>query len=184
MYRKCVTEISAQHQRQVAQSLLALMQKMPYGDFSVTQLCQAAGVSRRTFYHLFNNKTGALHAMIDQILLDAEYYRPEISDPALRFFCYWKDRKPLLDTLQNNQMAGLLLERMIALLRDEGHDIWRWLRAGEADSQQEILTFTVCGVMGMTYSWYYSGYQKTPREMAALLTQLMRTSLAKTALPG
>ena len=85
MYRKCTTELSARHQRQVTDALLELMQKISFEDISVTQLCQTAGISRRVFYHLFSNKTGALHALVDHKLLDIESYGSQIPNDALRF---------------------------------------------------------------------------------------------------
>ena len=85
MYRKCATEVSVRNQHSVTAGLLELMQKIPYEDITVTQICQSAGVTRRTFYHLFSNKTDALHALIDQTILGAEGYRPDIADETLRF---------------------------------------------------------------------------------------------------
>lgn len=173
MYRRCATEGSAQNQRKVTGCLLELMQKTPYEDITVTQLCQTAGVSRRVFYHLFNNKTDALYAMIDHMLLDSESYRPEIPDQSLRFFCYWKDHKGLLDALRENQLTGLLLERMIGIVLSEDYDVRSWLRSDDTKDGKDILIYHLCGAMGMTYNWYQSGYAKSPEEMAALLVQLI-----------
>lgn len=173
MYRKCATEISAMHQRQVAESLLALMQKMPYEDITVTQLCQTAGITRRIFYHLFSNKTGALHALIDHMILDLESYSIQSPNETLRFFQYWKDQKALLDVLQDNGLSGLLLERMIGLVLAEDFGVQHWLqRYGMSEHSQEIIVFGLSGLMGLVYSWYYGGYRQSPEEMAALLEQM------------
>lgn len=178
MYRKCVTEISVLHQRQVAGSLLELMQKMPYEDITVTQLCQAAGITRRIFYHLFSNKTGALHALLDHKILDIESYGREISNESLRFFCYWRDQKTFLDALAENGMSGLLLERMISNVLAEDYDVRYWLRRkGWSDNSKEVIIFGLSGLMGLVYSWYYSGYQQAPEEMAALVEQIFRPFL-------
>ena len=101
MYRKCVTEISVEHQNQFTESLLELMKKIPFEDITVTQLCQAAGLSRRIFYHLFSSKTGALHALVDHKLLDIG----QLPGGTTQFFRYWKDQKDLLDVLSANGMA-------------------------------------------------------------------------------
>lgn len=174
MYRKCVTEISVQHQKRVAQSLLELMQKMPFEDISVTQLCQAAGVSRRVFYHLFNNKTDALYALIDHAILETESYHTENPDQALRFFQYWREHESLLTALTDNRMTSLLLERMVDIIVNEDYDIRYWLRTDNTKNGKDILIYSLCGAMGMAYNWYHSGYEKTPEEMAALLVQLLR----------
>lgn len=174
MYRKCATETSVQHQKQVTDSLLALMEKMPYEDITVTQLCQTAGVTRRVFYHLFSNKTGALHALVDHKILDMESYGGNISNDALRFFLYWKDQKVFLDALGENGMSGLLLERMINSVLTEDYELLYWLRRkGWAEYSQEVIIFSLSGMMGLVYSWYTNGFRKSPEEMAALLEQMV-----------
>lgn len=178
MYRQCATEISALHQRQVTESLLALMQKMPYEDITVTQLCQTAGVTRRVFYHLFSNKTGALHALVDHKILDIESYGRDIPNDALRFFRYWKEQKAFLDALSESGMSGLLLERMIDSVLTEDYDVRYWLQKhGWAGNSKEVIIYGLSGLMGLVYSWYYSGYQKEPEEMAALLEQMTQPFL-------
>ena len=174
MYRKCTTEISAQNQRKVTQSLLELMQKLPYENISVTALCQHAQITRRVFYHLFSGKTDALYALIDQTILNIESFRPEVSDDALRFFLYWRDQKALFDALHHNNLTNLLLERMVNCVLTEAYDIRYWLKDYDWDTGTDSIIFNLCGVMGLTYSWYYAGYQKSPEEMARRITQLVQ----------
>lgn len=178
MYRKCTTEISVLHQKQAAESLLELMRKMPYEDITVTQLCQTAGITRRIFYHLFSNKTGALHALVDHKILNIESYGRDIPNETLRFFRYWKDQKAFLDALAENGMSGLLLERMINSVLTEHHDVLYWLQRNSwPNNSREIVIFCLSGLMGLVYSWYYSDYQQDPEEMAELADQMLRSLL-------
>ncbi len=182
MYRKCVTETSALHQKRVEQQLLELMLKVPYDEITVTQLCQAAGITRRVFYHLFNNKQDALWAMLDHTILESESWRPELQDPILRFFCYWKEHRKLLDALRANQMAGLLQERLIVSVMREGYDLRHWLKSNGWEKETDIIVFHLSGTMGLIYRWYYEGFRETPEEMAALLKQLLTAPLSSAAL--
>lgn len=178
MYRKCVTEVSAENQRKITQSLLALMEKIPFEDITVTQLCQEAKVSRRIFYHLFSNKKGALYALVDNQILDIGRFDDGGQDDMLRFFRYWKEQRLFLDALSENGLSGLLLERMIAIVLTEDYDVRYWLeRNGWPGSSEEVIIFGVSGLMGLVYSWYYSDYKKEPEEMAALVEQLLRPYL-------
>lgn len=174
MYRKCATETSVQHQRQVTEALLALMQKMPYEDITVTQLCQEAGITRRIFYHLFSNKTGALHALVDYKILDIGSHYRDTDRDTLRFFLYWKDQKRFLDALAENGLSGLLLERLVGSVLTEDQELLYWLqRRGWENYSQEVIIYILSGLMGLVYSWYYSGFRKTPEEMAALVEQIL-----------
>lgn len=178
MYRNCTTEISALHQKQITESLLELMQKIPYEDITVTELCKASGLTRRIFYHLFTNKTGALHALVDHKILDIGGYGKDLPNEMLRFFCYWQDQKAFLDVMRANEMSGLLLERMIDRVLTEDYDVLYWLQSqGWSDSSREVIIFGLSGLMGLVYSWYYGGYQQAPEEMAALVEQILRPYL-------
>lgn len=179
MYRKCATERSVRNQRNLENALLELMQKLPYGEITVTQICETADVSRRVFYHLFGSKQDALYGLIDHRILDVESYRADLSDMALRCFLYWQDQQALLDALTGNGMGGLLLERMIISIMQEDYDVWRWLQAEDLRNRQDILVFNISGVMGLVFSWYYSGFRKTPEEMTQLMKTLMRNPLAR-----
>lgn len=179
MYRKCTTERSAQHQRQVTASLLELMQKMPYEEITVTQLCQSAGVTRRIFYHLFNNKTGALYALMDQKILDIGSAFPEVEDAAVQFFLYWREQKQLFDALYSNGFVGLLLERMITNVLREDYDLLYWLHRKGWKQEQEVLIYHITGVMGLVCSWYFRGYDRSPEDMAALLRHMIVLPLAE-----
>lgn len=174
MYRKCTTEISVQHQKQVTESLLELMQRIPFEDITVTQLCQAAGVTRRVFYHLFSNKTGALHALIDHKILAIESYGKSLGNDTLRFFCYWKEQRILLDVLGANGISGLLLERMINSVLTEDYDLQYLLqKKGWSSNSKDVIIFFLSGLVGLLYSWYYNDYAQKPEEMAELVDQMV-----------
>lgn len=179
MYRKCVTEVSVRHQKQVEDALLALMEKTPYEDITVTALCQAAGVTRRVFYHLFNNKSDALCALIDHIILSSVSHAPHVRDEVLRFLLYWMEQQSLLDALRENQLTGLLLERMIACILSEDYDVRHWLKANGWEQQRDVIIFHLSGTMGLIYRWYFAGFRETPEEMAALLKKILTTPLAQ-----
>jgi AcrR family transcriptional regulator len=172
MYRKCSTEVSVQNQQKVTAGLLKLMQETPYEDITVSSLCQCAGITRRIFYHLFSNKTDALYALIDNVILGIEGYRLDVADETLRFFLFWREQKAFFDALYRNGLSNLLPERMITCVLDEAYDVRYWLKAYDPDTATDIIIFHLCGIMGLTYSWYRSGYQKTPEEMAVRIKQL------------
>lgn len=171
LYRKCITEKTAIGQKQITESLLQLMQIKPFSEITVTQLCRHAGVSRRMFYYLFTNLSGALYALIDRKILEVEIGgENRLAD----FFKYWKEQKVLLDTLEKNSMSGLLLERMIVRVLQEDYDVHNWLQNhGWKNHNRDLIVFGFTGLMGLVSSWYYSGYDRTPEEMAALIEDLM-----------
>ena len=179
MYRKCATERSAQNQRALENAFLALMEKLPYEQITITQICEEAGISRRIFYHLFGSKQDALYGLIDHRILDIEGFRTDISNMALRFFLYWKEQKPLLDAMRAHNLWSILLERMVTSVLQEDYDVWQWLRAEDPENREDILIFNLSGIMGLVFRWHDSGFDKSPEQMVSLIAQLMQKPLVK-----
>ena len=179
MYRKCTTERSTQNQRVLENAFLTLMGKLPYGQITVTQICEEAGVSRRIFYHLFGSKQDALYGLIDHRILDIESFRTDISNMALRFFLYWNEQKPLLDAMREHNLWSILLERMIGSILLEDYDVWHWLRVDDPENREDTLVFNISGIMALVFRWHDTDFQKRPEEMVALLAELMQKPLIK-----
>ena len=74
---------------------------------------------------------------------------------------------------------SILFERMLSSVMQEDYDVWRWLRAEDPEKRKEILIFNLCGIMGLVLMWYYSGFQRSPEEMAQMMENLMHKPLAK-----
>ena len=112
MYKICSTEKSALHQRQLETAFLTLALQQNYDDITISAVCREAGLSRKVFYRLFENKNDVLYALIDHTLAAFEAYCPG-DDPLRRFFSYWQEQKPLLDALDLSQCNALLMDRVV-----------------------------------------------------------------------
>lgn len=179
MYRKCATERSVQNQRALENAFLALMLKMPYEEISVTRICEEAGISRRIFYHLFGSKQDALYGLVDHRILDVGSFRTDIPNMALRFFLYWQSQNQLLTALRRHGLWNILLERMVVSVQQEDYDVWHWLRVEDPENRQDILVFNLSGIIALVFRWHDTGFQKTPEQMVALLSELMQKPLIK-----
>ena len=97
---------------------------------------------------------------------------------ALRFFRFWKDHRNLLDALRESGLSSMLLERVITCVLNEDYDIRYWLRRNGWEDEKDIIVFNVSGVMALVFRWYYSDFQESPEEMAALLKKILSRPLA------
>lgn len=178
MYRQCSTEESARRQQQMTQSLLDLMDSMPYARITVADICTGIGLSRKSFYRYFDCKDDCLHALLDQTIHSfAGYYPHAYSTPRPsrefleHYFSYWQQQKRLLDVLCRNQLTYCLYERTILSVRQE-----QFLRHATAECEQEYeqMLFMICGTFSLIVDWHLSGYRKTAAQMAASVDQLIR----------
>ena len=180
MYKHCVTEESAQRQRQLEQCLLGLMAELPLSQITIGDICAQAGISRKSFYRYFDSKDGCLHALLDHAIMDGStYYLPDSDsdDPAQSFFCrvfeYWKTQTPLLDALERNGQSLQILQRMVRYILLEEPEYARYMGISDQNVMEHIV-YNVGGVMGLVLTWHHEGYQKTPEQMGAILWDLMR----------
>ena len=184
MYRQCTTEKSSMQQRAFEQCMLEAMLKYHYDEISISSLCRAAGLSRKTFYRLFDNKTDVILAMVDHAFIDCQNFvpGPDVKPGGLHhFFAFWKEQKKLLDALSRYSITSFLMDRAAGFILRENRDLAHGLGADLANGK-EILMFNLSAIFSLVISWYASGYQKSVDEMSALLLDLMTTPMARAPL--
>ena len=179
MYKFCTTEESVQRQRQLEACLLELMLTENYAGITVGDICDQAGLSRKSFYRYFSSKEGCLYALVDHAIFDgASFYLPGYNQGLSlqiiyeHFFRYWKEQHPLLDALTRNNLSLLLVERMLEHTIKEEQEFRFSMPVSAVDAHERNL-FYVGGVMTLVLDWHRSGYQKSILQMARGLAELI-----------
>ena len=189
MYKKCNTEESAHRQQQLEECLLENMLVRPYCEISVSDLCQQAGISRKSFYRYFGNKDGCLNALLDRVLI--EMSKPPTSDmpssseyplDLFHALSYWKQHKTLLDTLAENNLTDKLLERVMLHTVKEEKNLLHCMGIDDNLQDCDALLFSVSGYVSLIMHWNATGFQKSPQELVATLIRLTTKPLL--CLPG
>lgn len=178
MYKHCNTEESAHRQRQLEQCLLELMIEQPYAQITIGQICEQAGVSRKSFYRYFESKDGCFHALLDHTIMEGFTYYLSTSDTddltsfCTRIFEFWHRQTSLLDALERDGQSLQVLQRMVRYILSEEPDYARYMGIG-TNKLLEHIVFTVGGVMGLVLTWHHDRYQKSAGEMGIILAQLV-----------
>lgn len=184
MYKHCNTEESAQRQKQIEHCLLQMMQIVPYGQITISDVCHLAGISRKSFYRYFGSKDDCLHALIDHSILGAAaaYLRNDAlagSDRRIfeHYFLHWKSSHQLLEALCQNQLTNLLFERSLLIATQEELEFRNYLNPSQNNDTFEQMLFLICGITGLIINWHLSGYQKTPAQMASVVERMIGNAL-------
>lgn len=188
MYRHCTTEKTAAQQRLFERTLLEATKHQPYQDISVSQLCLLSGLSRKTFYRLFENKDDVLVALLDHTLMDYIHYAGSsdsiggeiLSEPA-SLFAYWRQHEQILDLLDQAGKTSLLLERTVNHVMTEQQEVKLHFGVADHPYAEDILRFYFSGIMGLLTSWHKAGYTRTEEQMADLMNELLYTAPVKHA---
>ena len=178
MYKHCNTEESAHRQRQLEQCLLELMADIPYANITIGQICDMAGISRKSFYRYFDSKDGCLDALLDHVIMDGSAHsifatnqKKTTPEFCVRIFEYWQRQTPLLDALEKNGQSMQLLQRTIRYILEEEPDYARYMGIPN-HSVMEHVVYSVSGVMGLVLAWHHERYQKNAEQMGEVLYQL------------
>lgn len=185
MYKLCKTEQSAARQRQLEEGLMSVMLTKRYDEISVSDLCDALEIPRKSFYRYFSSKDGALHALIDHTLMGFEGFTIPYRRGAARtlhgelegFFQFWIQHKPLLDALDRSGMSGILIERAISHALSETVMPARFLPKDSKEVQKQVTMFGVCGLMSMVLTWHHEGYSRSASQMAGIASRLLEQPL-------
>lgn len=185
MYSQCVSEKSAAQQRCFETAMLELMDEKLFESISISELCRKTGLSRKTFYRLYEAKADVVYAMIDHAIMDAASYVPNdsVSSGGLhKFLAYWKSQKTLLDVLQKNRISALLQQQAIAHVLRESPELVRCFSEGAPDMKRELVTFYISGLFCLVLDWHHRGFDRSIDELSAILMELMMTAPVKTPL--
>lgn len=187
MYKHCTTEKAALQQRRLEECLLSAMQEKSLTEITVSSLCEQTGLSRKTFYRLFESRQDVLDSLMDRTL--REYIRfslpqhriaPGISPELQSFYYYWVERRALLDALSKNGLSTMLFERSIRHMLREETDVLQQLGFMPAlQGNEEALMFFLSGILALLVGWHHGGYQKSPVQMAAITEKLLSEPLVR-----
>ncbi len=184
MYKVCKTEQSASRQRQLEQGLQELMNQRRYEDITVSDLCSFMGIPRKSFYRYFSSKDGALYALLDHTMMEYELFshvaqsgkRRDICAELEEFFLFWKNHSRMLDALKKSGMTGILMERSLEYA-SRVQLPQRLLVGLEKWEQEQVVTFSICGLMVMMVNWHQSGFARGSRDMARVAARLISSPL-------
>lgn len=186
MYRHCATEKAAAQQRQFEAAFVALMGKQLFEEISISELCRMTGLSRKTFYRLYDTKSDLFYAAIDHALLDAAAYVPDASvgsGGVHKFLAYWQHRKDLLDALSNNRASAILSQQAVIHVMNEAPELIRAFGAENQDHGRDLMVFYITGIFSLVLDWHYRGYDRSIDELSKIIMELLTTTPVKMA-PG
>ncbi len=185
MYKLCKTEESSKRQREIEQVVLALMREKRYEDITVSEICQASGMPRKSFYRYFDGKEGALQSLLFHNITDFysfSMYAEKRDKRTLQgefedFFLFWKEKREFLEAFDRSNLIGLLVENSTGYAMSEFVNIKKFLPGSDESERKHVFQFTICGLMTLTIDWYRSGFAESVPEIARTAARLISKPL-------
>ena len=162
-------------------SFLQALEIKPVSEITVSEICDQAGISRKTFYKYYSDQFALLLAMQDDLFAGFERYveqlPPNVFDMAPALVSFASDHRVIIRSAFENRGDGNFIDRVIAYLYHAYHDDWE--RANPHMSQQDVtflFHYVVSGLVGIIRLWLFEEPDLTADEVAKKADYLMRLS--------
>ena len=182
MYTLCITEKTAQQQKQFEQTFLQMLLESHYDDITISDLCRRADLSRKIFYRLFQKKADVLSSLVDHTLLESTMYVPDDSvgkGDLHRFFAYWQTQGDLLDALLKHQNSSFLTDRAVRFALNEETTMVHAFGADEGRFGYETVVFYMTGIFSLVLTWHSQGYNHSIDDMSQLMKDILTSPVVK-----
>lgn len=172
---------SKRAQELIKQAFFDLLREKAYKKITITEICQRAGVARRTFYSHYETLEFLVSSILDEILQQFEqmlYQRSlqgidedfdiKVSAALFRAFSESNDFIILIKNVDIDEiLVQKILSRWLRYIFEEAHP-----RRGILDPCPEItiynFTFITYGFLGILKRWILQDQNFAPEEMALL----------------
>ena len=176
MYNKCVTDKAAAQQRKFETALLELMKDRLFEEISISELCRYTGLSRKTFYRLYETKGDVVYALIDHTIMEEATCEPDSSvgpGELHQFLAFWRSRKELLDMLQKNQISALLAQQAANIALQETPDRLVLFGVEGNANARDMMLFYLSGLFALVLDWHSRGFDRSVDEVCNVMMELL-----------
>lgn len=146
-------------QKMIGDAMLRLLEKEPFAEISVSDLCKEAEVSRQTFYSLFGSKEN----VIMRTLQNSFCFTPDNNENICRsasfhLFCrnysrYIIENRHLLELLVKNEMMHFLYDAQYRSFMECSH----FFGDVTGDSRVYLVDFIAGGMNGIAKNYVLTG---------------------------
>ncbi|WP_027703170.1 TetR/AcrR family transcriptional regulator [Metaclostridioides mangenotii] len=117
MYKVNNNPLAIQSQHMIADAFINLLQGNDYNDITITQICNEAMLSRRTFYRNFKVKEDIIEFLVDKMTKDIykgiDYGNVSMEKLLYTYFSYWKNNRDFIQIIYTNNLFFYLSKKFI-----------------------------------------------------------------------
>lgn len=169
------TVVESSSQDSFSMALLALLKQKPYSQITISELCEQANLSRKTFYKYFTGLDELIDHVYEGFVLAYQRYpvpangKSECYNSFLHFFSFWYYFRDWVGVLVKNDLWDedrLMTEQQHSLLAPRD---WSGTPADGEHNRYLLYAFLGVGCVRMIKNWYQEGFKQTPEELAELV---------------
>lgn len=173
--------IALQSKRMLMNGLIKLMETYDFSMITVTQICQESGLSRRTFYRLYNTREEIIDEYMST-LADEFIHMLAVASPrhytevAAVYFEFWKQHEIFLNLLKKNNM----LERIYHISGEIAPAVFQKVKPDielNDMTRSYCLSYSLGGLNGMLIKWVDDGMKLSSEQIKTILDGALHIAL-------
>ncbi|WP_026021114.1 TetR/AcrR family transcriptional regulator [Paenibacillus senegalensis] len=169
----------------VKDSFMQLLKEKPMSSITVKEICERADVNRSTFYAHYYNQYDLLSRIEDETIEDMKGYLNQFDygnqvdglrliENLLEYFAAKRD---ICQTLLNEKAESTFQGKATVVAHQYFMKNWTAIGHLDKDLSEYVSTFIINGSIHVVKSWLSNNMDKTPKEMAEMLIQLIDKGL-------
>ena len=162
-------------QQQIVDALFTLLREKPYNAISVSTICSHAGISRQTFYSLFQSKDNVITFALRNDCCYSANESPSACSHSFRQICngfgrYIIQHATVLEILTEYDLMPLLK----TVLRDDFSKCFPRNLCCAPNLQPYIIDYLASGIASIAETFIRTGQRSNPAELEDIIYLLMR----------
>lgn len=162
-------------------SFLFFLDQKPVSEITVSEICEDAGVSRKTFYKYYSDQFALLMAMQEDLFAEfearLEYVPANVFEMVPVIIAFAADHRVLVRAVFENRSEGNFIDRILDYLYGEFHGEWEAQNPGMSERDVKFLFyFVTSGLAGVIKMWLFDEPEMTVEEVAHIAESLMKLS--------
>lgn len=161
----------------ITSALFELLGKHRFADISITDICEYAGVARKTFYRNFENKTAIIGRLIDQVFYEFSQKYDFKRSGARRIYQYWYEY--ILCTREfalmffDADLYEFIVEKIRDFVRFELEETLNSSASFDPMLSDYYINFAAAGIAAIMREWMKNDCQVPAATMAATTARLL-----------
>lgn len=161
----------------ITAALFELLEKCPFADISITDICETAGVARKTFYRNFESKTAVVERLVDQVFFEFMQKYDFKTSGARKIYLYWFEYILCTREFALIFFDPTLYEFIMGKIREfveiELAETLHSSASFDPMLSEYYLRFAAAGIASIMREWMKNDCKTPAKTMAALTARLL-----------
>lgn len=161
----------------ITSALFELLENAPFSQISVTDICERAGVARKTFYRNFETKTSVVERLVNQVFYEFMQKYDFKTSGARKIYLYWYEyilcTREFAQIFFDPDLYEFIIDKIREFVEIEISETLHRQASFDPMLANYYLNFAAAGIASIMREWMKNDCQTPAIIMAQLTARLL-----------